>query len=283
MTEILPDLLEKLDEFAPHRDPIPPDVCRVLGTFVRAWHDALPDHDHNTIYKPPLIRLFGALVGSRDEVLPARDRNTLIKPLLPRLVGTQGSARLTERRAMMAADWLVRVHTPAWLRLAKLIVHAEALEGLPEITSMEQVPSIQGLIELSRRAAEAAWLAAKTAAWDDLPGGFWSDIEVALDGPSAYVGGLKAVRTNSAWIARWRAAVDAARSTAGEAARDATWGVNRNVSWHPAWIAAWAACYDAAQAAALADLKPTQERLQDSARDLLVRMIEATEPTETRP
>lgn len=265
MTEILPDLLEKLDEFAPHRDPIPPDVCRVLGTFVRAWHDALPDHDHNTIYKPPLIRLFGALVGSRDEVLPARDRNTLIKPLLPRLVGTRGFANLAERRALMAGDWLVRVHTPAWLRLAKLIVHAEALEGLPEITSMDQVQSIQGLIEISRHAAEAAWVYAKDAA------------DAAMAEADNFYSSLGAVRMYGAWIARWRAAWDTARSTAGQAARDATW----NCTWHPVWVAAWAASGDAAQAASMAEMKPTQQRLQDSALALVVRMIETTEPKET--
>jgi len=41
----------------------------------------------------------------------------------------------------MAADWLVRANTPAWLRLAGLSVHADALSALPEITSFAQVPA----------------------------------------------------------------------------------------------------------------------------------------------
>jgi hypothetical protein len=92
----------------------PACVCPVLGAFFRAWNDGLPD----------------------DE------RNTILKPFLPRLIGTNGGPALAERRALMAADWLIRVHTPAWLRLAKLDGHADALSALPEITAMTAIPSV---------------------------------------------------------------------------------------------------------------------------------------------
>jgi len=158
----------------------PQCVCPVLGAFVRSWNDALPD----------------------DE------RDALLKPLLPRLIGTRGSDALAERRALMAADWLVRVHTPAWLRLAKLNAQADALANLPEITSMAQIPSIRGPIEAAQRDAAAAWDAARTAA-----------------------------RT-AAWDAAWDAAGDAAWDAAGAAAWDA--------AGDAAWDAAWAAARDAA-------------------------------------
>ena len=116
----------------------PECVCPVLGAFVRAWNDGLPD----------------------DE------RDAILKPILPRLIGTRGSNALAERRALMAADWLVRVHTPAWLRLAKLDSQADALAALPEITSMAQVPSIRAPIEAAHRDAVAAWDAAWAAARD---------------------------------------------------------------------------------------------------------------------
>ena len=42
----------------------------------------------------------------------------------------------------MAADWSVRIHTPAWQRLAGLSAHADALAALSEITSLAQAPSM---------------------------------------------------------------------------------------------------------------------------------------------
>lgn len=159
-------------------------TCPVLATFVRSWNDRLPDEE----------------------------RNELLRDLLPRLIGTRDKAK-QERRAMMAADWLVRTHTVAWLRLAGLNKQADALSSLPEITSMAQVPSIKPAIEAARDDARAA----RAAAWD------------------------------AAWGAAWAAALGAAWDAAGDAAWDTTW----------------------------ATLSDTRRELQQSARLLLIRMIEA--------
>lgn len=78
-------------------------VCFVLAAFARAWNDGLPDH---------------------------AARNEYLLPLVSRFVGTMGLAKLAERLSLMAADWLVRTHTPAWLRLACLSTQADALAGL---------------------------------------------------------------------------------------------------------------------------------------------------------
>jgi hypothetical protein len=110
----------------------PECVCPVVAAFMRGWNDSLPD----------------------DE------RTALLLPLTPKTIGTRGSEKLAERRALMAADWLVRVNTPAWLRLAGLDTHADALSALPEITDMAQVPSIRGPLEAARTDAVAAWDAA---------------------------------------------------------------------------------------------------------------------------
>jgi hypothetical protein len=118
----------------------PPCVSPVIAGFMRSWNDGLPDSE----------------------------RGILI-PLLPKLIDTANPA-LEERRSLMAADWLVRVHAPAWLRLAGLNDNADALEALPEITAMAQVPSIRGPLEAARKNAAAAWAAARAvagdAAWD---------------------------------------------------------------------------------------------------------------------
>jgi hypothetical protein len=112
----------------------PECACPVISAFLRAWNDGLPTD---------------------------ADRDRLLRPLIPKLVGTR-NPKLEERRSLMAADWLVRVHTPAWLRLAGLKKQAKSLESLPEITTMAQIPSIKGPIEAVRK--DAAWAAARDAA-----------------------------------------------------------------------------------------------------------------------
>jgi hypothetical protein len=190
----------------------PECACPVISAFMRTWNDSLPDEE----------------------------RTALLLPLVPLLVGTRGSKALEERRSLMAADWLVRVNTPAWLRLAGLTAQADMLAGLPEITSMAQVPSLRAPLEAVRNDAAAAWAAARDAAW----------------------------------AAARAAARDAAWAAARAAARDAAWAAARDA----AWAAAWAAARDAAWAAATERLAETKRELQLSAVDLVKRMIAAEEP-----
>ncbi len=124
----------------------PQCASKVIGAFVRSWNDGITDTE---------------------------ERTRLLLPLVPKLVGTAGSAELEHRRSLMAADWLVRTHTPAWLELAGLTVQAESLRALPEITSMAQVPSIRGPIEAVRKDAAAAWAAAWAAAGDAARAAAW--------------------------------------------------------------------------------------------------------------
>ena len=104
----------------------PQCVCPVIAAFMRSFNDGLPD-----------------------------DERHILIPLLPKVIGTRGSDALAQRRSLMAADWLVRTHTVAWLRLAGLNDDADALAALPEITDTAQVPSILGPIEAARKNADA--------------------------------------------------------------------------------------------------------------------------------
>ena len=113
----------------------PKCACPVISTFLRFWNDDLPD----------------------DE------RDTLLRPLIPQLIGTRGDVAMERRRATMAADWLIRVHTPAWLRLAKLDAHADALAALPEITDFAQCPSLMPTLNAAKQDADAAGAAAGAA------------------------------------------------------------------------------------------------------------------------
>ena len=151
----------------------PKCACPVISTFLRSWNDDLLD----------------------DE------RDTLLRPLIPQLIGTRGDVAMERRRATMAADWLIRVHTPAWLRLAKLDAHADALAALPEITDFAQCPSLMPTLNAAKQDADAA----RDAAWD--------------------------AARDAAW--------DAARAAARAAARDAAWAAARDAARDAAWDAAW--------------------------------------------
>lgn len=115
----------------------PECACPVITAFMVSWNDSLPSD---------------------------AERNRLLKPLIPVVVGTRSTKAVEQRRATMAADRLIRVHTPAWLRLAKLEQQAVALESLPEITDFAQCPSLMPTLNAVRRDANAARAAAGAAA-----------------------------------------------------------------------------------------------------------------------
>jgi hypothetical protein len=198
----------------------PQCACPVITAFMVSWNDALPS---------------------------SAERDRLLKPLIPQLVGTRSTPAVEQRRATMAADWLIRVHTPAWLRLSKLDTHAAALESLPEITDFAQCPSLMPALKAAQTDAAAAWAAARAAAWD----------------------AARAAAGAAAWAAAW----DAAGAAAWDAAGAAAWDAAGAAAWAAAWDAAGAAARDAAWAA----LKETTATLQLSAVDLVRRMCEVKE------
>lgn len=194
-------------------------VCasRVISAFLRNWNDNLADDDRQ-----------------------------MLKPFIPRLVGTKASAAVEARRAWLATDWLCRVQAPAWLRLAKKVEFADALEGLTPALDAVSAKAPQPTLA-------AAWYAAKAAAKDAAGAAAW---DAAGDAAKAAVGAaVGAAAGAAAWAAAWYAAGDAA--------------------WAGVGYAAWAAVgYAALAAAGAAALRPTVEALQKSALDLVDRMIE---------
>ena len=209
----------------------------VLGAFLRSWNDSLADVDRQ-----------------------------MLKPLIPRLVGTKESAKIEQKRAWMATDWLARECAPAFLRLAGLTDHAEALEGLAALTTTKRAVKAQPTLAAAGDAAwaaagDAAGAAARAAAWDaaraaagDAAGAAAWDAARAAAGDAA-----GAAARDVAGAAAW----DAARAAAGDAAGAAA----RDVAGAAAWAAAWDAAADA--------LEPTVKQLHVSALLLVERMIEA--------
>lgn len=202
-------------------------------------------------------------VGTHGEVTPFRDDNPSIsrvirsyviglydrwdeeqrqklRPYADRILCTATGAKDEDTRAWMATDWLVRVYTPAFLRLAGLEGHASILEGLVRITDETLARAAQPLIDSACKAAEAtraaSWGAARAAVWD-AAGGAARDAAVY-------------VTMHAAGYAARYAAGYAAVHAAGYAARDASGDA----------------------------LRPTVEALQESALELLDRMIAVGEP-----
>ena len=114
----------------------PACASRIVGTFLRAWNDVLPD-----------------------------DQRQELRQYIPRLVGSAGTPEQEERRSWMALDWLVRVQAPAWLRLAGLTGQADMLTGMAEVNA-ETCPSIKAPLQAVRQDADAARAAAWAAARD---------------------------------------------------------------------------------------------------------------------
>ena len=210
----------------------PACVSPVIGAFLRSWNDTLPTADRNQLKRYLCNVHDGGVLGTA----PA-------------------SLELENRRSWLAVDWSVRVHTPAWLRLAGLDDQAETLEGLPEILNPTTAAAIKPALDAVRKDARAAW----DAAWD--------------------------AAGDAAWAAAWAAARDAARDAARAAARDAAraaagaaaWAAARAAARDAARDAAGAAAWAAAGAAARERLAPTAHELRAEAHRLVDRMLAVTE------
>lgn len=198
----------------------PECVCPVIATFMRSWNDGISD---------------------------AARRTELLLPLVPLTIGTRASKAVEARRATMAADWYVRVHTTAWLRLAGLTSHADKLAALPEITSFAETQSVRVALQAAQKDATAARNAAKSAA------------------------------RNAAWSAAERAAVSAARNAAVSADRSAAERAAWSAAESAAWIAARNAAWSAAESVTESTLSATATDLQTSAVDLVRRMCAVSE------
>jgi hypothetical protein len=220
-----------------HPTCVPP----VLATFLRSWNDALPDN-------------------KRD----------ILKPYIPRLIGLPKDTATEERRSWMAMDWLTRECAPAWLDLAGLTTHAEAMRNLSPIVDRSSLDASVVTSEAAREAArEAAWEAARGAAWEAASGAAWGAAWEAASG--AAWGAAWEAASGAAWVA----ARGAAWGAAWEAASGAAWGAAWEAASGAAWGAAWEAASGAASGAAWERLMPTRDRLIDSALALLERMIAA--------
>jgi hypothetical protein len=103
-------------------------------------------------------------------------------PYVTSILGTKTTAKDETTRAWMATDWLARVYTPTWLRLAGLAEHAQLLEGLARIVDAETSMAAQSTLGNARAAAgDAAWDAAGAAAGDAAGAALYPTVRILQD------------------------------------------------------------------------------------------------------
>jgi hypothetical protein len=137
---------------------------------------------------PSISRVIRAYVIGLNDAWDDETRQRL-RPYAVKILCTATTPEDEETRAWMATDWLVRVHTPAFLRLAGLTAEAEALEALARIADATLAKGAQPTISAARAQASKARDAARAAVW----AAAW------------------AAARDAAWAAAWAAAGAAAR------------------------------------------------------------------------
>jgi hypothetical protein len=185
-----------------------------------------------------------------------------LRPYLTRTIGTADDD-LDTQRGWMAMDWLIRVYTPTWLRLARL--PSAALSSLGLIEDGSGVLAALDALDGARRQARSA--RARVFGVPH-PTGWAASVAAGLAGREA------------AWACAGAAAWAAARVSIGDAAGDRARAATRAAAGDAAAIAVrqsrTIARNGRARDAAHAVLAPTLDALTDSALDLLDRML----PTE---
>ncbi len=243
------------------------------GRCAMEWvsHLAGEPHGDEPVCVSPVLR---ALCIALNDGLDDEPRQRL-RPYLARTIGTADDG-LDQERAWMAMDWLVRVYTPAWLRLAGLRKSADALAEHSEVVDEDCLRHALGMLEDARRRARAA----RAQAFGDTgparparPAAWASALTAGLAGREA------------AWACAGAAAWAGARVAVGDLAGDRARAAARAAAGDAAAIAVHRArpsgehAYGTDRTAARATLTPTLEALTESAIELLERML----PTEQLP
>lgn len=163
-------------------------VCPVIGVFMEAWHEGLPP-----------------------------DERELLVPLIAKIVRSRATPRIEEARALVAADWLVRIYTPAWLDLAGLREQARQLYDLPRITEASQAFAMRAVLAQVSHFVNAEALHVDEQGWNKASDDCWA---------SGWAAAYEAARLG-AHDPAWISAAAAARAAAGLAARKKTHSFKR--------------------------------------------------------
>ena len=88
--------------------------------------------------------------------LPDDERNILLLPLLPLTANTLANDEIERRRTYMVLDGLIREQVPACLRSVGLTEQANTLACLPEITDTAQCWSLEPILMIAKQDISAS-------------------------------------------------------------------------------------------------------------------------------
>ncbi|WP_298175704.1 hypothetical protein [Saccharomonospora sp.] len=225
-----------------------------------AWFAGEQHSDRPHCVSPVLLTTATVLGGRLPH--PKRQR---LKRFVPSLVGTADDGH-DEQRSLIAMDWLVRVYTPAWLRLVPALdlARVSLAERSPVLTVADAADAIEGPLAAVH---SAAWTAYTATPWDrrDLPRS-----EVAAT--------LSRILSTHAADAAVAATLDIAASFLPVCGR-------MRLATEQALLIAACTRHDVGASPSVdsrvtALLTPTAAALEDAVIELFGRLIEATPPTD---
>ncbi len=130
-----------------------PDLGKKFGVATR-FNDDHPSVDRGI--RRFLIRLNdGWLDGAGNPTTFApKNAQEILNGYAEKVLGTNTGSADAEIRAVMAANWALRVALPVWLDAAKMHAEAEQLRALPEFVT---IAAVYGSLSLVRTIRSKAW------------------------------------------------------------------------------------------------------------------------------
>ncbi|HEY3726781.1 MAG TPA: hypothetical protein VGL51_06385 [Solirubrobacteraceae bacterium] len=223
-------------------------------------HLAGEAHSDQPACVSPALRAF--CVSLNDNL--GQNTRQRMRPYLTRTIGTADDG-LDTARAWMAADWLIRVYTPAWLDLAGASDAAQRLAVLPGVRHGRALVAALDPLKLARRDARAVLTGTLRGA------------PLARMLPCAAARAARKAAWASGEAAVWTMARVAAGGVLGQQARDDATAAAQDAAAAAARRARADAKAAGEQPGDQAGLQPTIERLERSSLTLLDHML----PTET--
>ena len=100
----------------------------------------------SVVLREPLVKLNDGLDDTwRQKLLP----------FVPRILGTRDDGK-DEARRWLATDWLLRVHTPAWLDTAGMTARAADIRALPRVCDPASLRAAKKRLEEAKKCSAAA-------------------------------------------------------------------------------------------------------------------------------
>ena len=117
----------------------------------------------SVVLREPLVKLNDGLDDAwRQKLLP----------FVPRILGTMDDGK-DEARRWLATDWLLRVHTPAWLDAGGMTEIAADIRALPKVCDLASLRAAKNRLKEARKCSDTASAGAGSAIGKVARAGAW--------------------------------------------------------------------------------------------------------------